>query len=486
MSDPMNVLAPEHRRLRIGDAWRDAASGATFAVEDPATGKTIAEVADADVVDGLAALDVASTAMAEWAATPPRKRSELLTATYRALTERSEEVARLITLEMGKPLAEARGEVAYGAEFFRWFAEEAVRVEGRYSIAPAGGYRILTVPKPVGPCVFVTPWNFPLAMGARKIAPALAAGCTTITKPAGQTPLTMLFLARIMEEVGVPPGVVNVVTTKRSGEVVSALLADGRTRKLSFTGSTEVGRVLLRQAADNVLRTSMELGGNAALIVCADADLDVALDGAMVAKMRNIGESCIAANRIYVEEPVRDEFAARFAERMGALSMGHGLDDGVNVGALIDEASVTKIDELVVDAVDRGARVLVGGERPDGPGHFYPPTVLVDVPDDARMLKAEIFGPVAPIISFTSDDEVMAKANDTEHGLAGYVFTRDLQRALRFTEGLDTGMLGINRGLISDPSAPFGGVKQSGIGKEGSHEGILEYLDLTYVAIDLP
>jgi succinate-semialdehyde dehydrogenase / glutarate-semialdehyde dehydrogenase len=486
MRDPMDVLAPEHRRLRIGDAWRDAAGGATFPVEDPATRTLVAEVPDARAQDGLVALDAACEAAAAWAATPPRKRSELLTATYHALTERSEDVARLITLEMGKPLAEARAEVAYGAEFFRWFAEEAVRVEGRYSIAPSGGYRILTVPKPVGPCVFVTPWNFPLAMGARKIAPALAAGCTTITKPAGQTPLTMLLLARIMEEVGVPPGVVNVVTTERSGEVVSALLADRRTRKLSFTGSTEVGRVLLRQAADNVLRTSMELGGNAALIVCADADLDVAVDGALVAKMRNIGESCIAANRIYVEEPVREEFTARFVERMGALSVGHGLEDGVDVGALIDEASVAKIERLVTDAVDRGARVLVGGERPEGPGHFYPPTVLVDVPDDAQVLQQEIFGPVAPIVSFKSDDEVIAKANDTEHGLVGYVFTRDLQRALRFTEGLETGMLGINRGLISDPSAPFGGVKQSGLGKEGSHEGILEYLDFTYAAVDLP
>ncbi|WP_184956789.1 NAD-dependent succinate-semialdehyde dehydrogenase [Paractinoplanes abujensis] len=479
-------MAPGHRRLRIGDAWRDATGGATFTVEDPATGKPLAEVADADVADGLAALDAASAAGPRWAATPPRRRSELLTATYRALTARSEEVARLITLEMGKPLAEARAEVAYGAEFFRWFAEEAVRVEGRYNTAPQGGYRILTVPKPVGPCVFVTPWNFPLAMGARKIAPALAAGCTTITKPAAQTPLTMLLLARIMEEAGVPPGVVNVVTTRRSGAVVSALLADSRTRKLSFTGSTEVGRVLLRQAADNVLRTSMELGGNAALIVCADADLDVAVDGAMVAKMRNIGESCVAANRIYVEEPVREEFTARFAERMGALRLGHGLDDGVTVGALIDEASVTRIDELVADAAGRGARVLVGGARPDGPGSFYPPTVLVDVPAEARMLRTEIFGPVAPILAFTSDDEVLAKANDTEYGLVAYVFTRDLQRALRFAEGLDTGMLGINRGLISDPSAPFGGVKQSGIGKEGSHEGIGEYLDLTYAAIDLP
>ncbi len=486
MSDPTNVLAPEHRRLRIGAGWRDAAGGTTFPVEDPATGKIVAEVADAGVEDGLAALGAANEAQAAWAATPPRQRSDLLMATYRALTGRSEEIARLITLEMGKPLAEARSEVAYGAEFFRWFAEESVRVEGRYNIAPAGGYRILTVPKPVGPCVFVTPWNFPLAMGARKIAPALAAGCTTITKPAAQTPLTMLLLARIMEEVGVPPGVVNVVTTERPGEVVSALLADRRTRKLSFTGSTEVGRVLLRQAADNVLRTSMELGGNAALIVCADADLEVAIAGCLVAKMRNIGESCIAANRIYVEEPVREEFTARFAERMGALSVGHGLEDGVDVGALIDEASVTKIDHLVTDAVDRGARVLVGGERRIGPGYFYPPTVIVDVPDDARLLKTEIFGPVAPIISFTSDDEVMAKANDTEHGLVGYVFTRDLQRALRFTEGLETGMLGVNRGLISDPSAPFGGVKQSGIGKEGSHEGISEYLDVTYAAIDLP
>ncbi|MFG1996298.1 NAD-dependent succinate-semialdehyde dehydrogenase [Actinoplanes sp. NPDC048988] len=476
----------EHRLLRIGGTWRAATGGATFAVEDPATGKTIAEVADAGVADGLAALDAASQAQPRWAATPPRRRSELLTATYRALTERTEEVARLITLEMGKPLAEARAEVAYGAEFFRWFAEEAVRVEGRYSTAPHGGYRILTVPKPVGPCVFVTPWNFPLAMGARKIAPALAAGCTTITKPAALTPLTMLLLARIMAEVGVPPGVVNVVTTRRSGAVVSALLADSRTRKLSFTGSTEVGRVLLRQAADNVLRSSMELGGNAALIVCADADLDVAVEGAMVAKMRNIGESCIAANRIYVEEPVREEFTARFAARMGALRLGHGLDEGVQVGALIDEDAVTRIDALVAEAADRGARVLVGGERPAGPGHFYPPTVLADVPEDARILREEIFGPVAPIISFTSDDEVLAKANDTEYGLVGYVFTRDLQRALRFTEGLDTGMLGVNRGLISDPSAPFGGVKQSGIGKEGSHEGILEYLELTYAAIDLP
>ena len=486
MSDPLDVLLPEHRRLRIGDTWREARSGATFPVEDPATGKVVTEVPDAGVEDGLAALDAACEARGAWAATPPRKRSELLTATYDALTARSDDLARLITLEMGKPLAEARAEVAYGAEFFRWFAEEAVRVEGRYNVAPAGGYRVLTVPKPVGPCVFVTPWNFPLAMGARKIAPALAAGCTTVTKPAGQTPLTMLYLARLMEEVGVPPGVVNVVTTERSGEVVSALLADRRTRKLSFTGSTEVGRVLLRQAADNVLRTSMELGGNAALIVCADADLDVAVDGAMVAKMRNIGESCIAANRIYVEEPVREEFTARFAERMGALRMGHGLEDGVEVGALIDEASVAKVDTLVTDAVDRGARAIVGGRRPDGPGWFYPPTVLVDVPKDARLLEEEIFGPVAPILSFTSDEEVVARANDTEHGLVGYVFTRDLQRALRFTEALETGMLGVNRGLISDPSAPFGGVKQSGIGKEGSHEGIQEYLDVTYAAVDLP
>ncbi len=486
MSATTDVLLPEHRRLRIGSCWRDAAAGATLPVEDPATGQVVAEVADGAADDGLAALDAASEAMASWAATPPRRRSDLLSATHRALLDRTEEVARLITVEMGKPLAEARGEVAYGAEFFRWFAEEAVRVEGRYSTAPAGGYRVLTVPKPVGPCVFVTPWNFPLAMGARKIAPALAAGCTTITKPAAQTPLTMLLLARIMEEVGVPPGVVNVVTTSRAGEVVSALLADRRTRKLSFTGSTEVGRVLLRQAAHNVLRTSMELGGNAALIVCADADLDVAVDGAMVAKMRNTGESCIAANRIYVEEPVREEFTARFAERMGALSMGHGLEDGVQVGALIDEASVTRIEGLVTDAVDRGARALVGGARADGPGCFYPPTVLVDVPEDARVLESEIFGPVAPVLPFTSDEEVLERANDTEHGLVGYVFTRDLQRALRLTEGLETGMVGVNRGLISDPSAPFGGVKASGIGKEGSHEGISEYLDVTYAAIDLP
>lgn len=486
VTDLLETLAPRHRRLRIGDAWVEATGGATFTVEDPGTGAALTEVPDASVEDAISALDAACEAKTEWATTAPRARSELLMATYHAVSARTEDLARLITLEMGKPLAEARAEVAYGAEFFRWFAEEGVRVEGRYNVAPNGGYRILTVPKPVGPCVFVTPWNFPLAMGARKIAPALAAGCTTVTKPAPQTPLTMLLLARIMEEVGVPPGVVNVVTTQKAGAVVSALLADPRTRKLSFTGSTEVGRVLLAQAAENVLRTSMELGGNAALIVCADADLNTAVDGAMVAKMRNIGESCIAANRIYVEEPVLEEFTARFTERMGALTVGHGLDDGVDVGALIDGASVAKLERLVGDALDRGARALIGGERPVRPGYFFAPTVVVDVPDGAEILKEEIFGPVAPIIPFSSDDDVVARANDTEHGLVGYVFTRDLERALRFAERLETGMLGVNRGLISDPSAPFGGVKQSGIGKEGSHEGILEYLDLTYAAIDLP
>lgn len=486
MSDPTDTLATEFRRLRIGSQWRDAADGSTFPVEDPATGDVIAAVADATATDGVAALDAACEARDGWAATSPRARSDLLMATFHALIERSEQIARLITLEMGKPLREARSEVAYGAEFFRWFAEEAVRVEGRYNTAPNGGYRILTVPKPVGPCVFVLPWNFPLAMGARKIAPALAAGCTTVTKPAAETPLTMLLLARIMEEVGVPPGVVNVVTTQRPNDVVSALLADQRTRKLSFTGSTEVGKILLAQAANNVLRTSMELGGNAALIVCADADLDVAVDGALIAKMRNIGESCVAANRIYVEEPIRQAFIDRFAARMGTLALGHGLDEATDVGALIDEAAVDKLDRLVGDAVDRGAHVVIGGERPGGPGHFYPPTVVADVPDDAAILREEIFGPVAPVASFASDDEAIAKANDTEHGLVGYVFTRDLQRALRFTERLETGMLGVNRGLISDASAPFGGIKQSGIGKEGSHEGILEYLDLTYAAVDLP
>jgi succinate-semialdehyde dehydrogenase/glutarate-semialdehyde dehydrogenase len=486
MSDPMDALAPEHRRLRIGKEWRDAESGATFPVEDPATGRVIAQVSDAGVEDGLAALAAADEAAASWAATPPRQRAELLLATYDALMERRDAVAGLITLEMGKPLAEAHAEVRYGAEFFRWFAEEAVRIEGRYSVAPNGGYRILTVPKPVGPCVFVTPWNFPLAMGARKIAPALAAGCTTVTKPAGQTPLTMLYLARLMEEVGVPAGVVNVITTQRSGTVVSALLADRRTRKLSFTGSTEVGRILLKQAAENVLRTSMELGGNAALIVAADADLDVAVSGAMIAKMRNMGESCIAANRIYVHESLVEEFSERFSTRMSALTVGHGLDDGVDVGAMIDEPAVDKLEALVGDAVERGARVLVGGQRPDGAGHFYPPTVLVDVPPDAEVMRQEIFGPVAPIVSFSDDAQVMALANDTEFGLVAYVFTRSLDRALRYTEGLEAGMVGVNRGLISDPAAPFGGVKQSGLGKEGSHEGLLEYLDSTYAAVDLP
>jgi len=484
--NPLTVLAPAYRKLHISGRWCDSETGGTFPVQDPATGAVIAHVADATPADGLAALSAAHQAQPGWARTSPRERSNLLLRTAQMLTATTDDIASLISLEMGKPLAEARSEVTYAAGFFRWYAEEAVRIEGRYSVAPSGGYRILTVPKPVGVCLLITPWNFPLAMGARKIAPALAAGCTTVTKPAGLTPLTMLLLARILQECGAPPGTINVITTRKSGEVIDALLSDRRTRKLSFTGSTEVGRHLLGRSAPHVLRTSMELGGNAALIVCADADLDLAVNGAMIAKMRNMGESCIAANRIYVEEPVREEFTTRFTERMAALTVGHGLDTGVDVGAMIDKPSVDKLVALVDDAVRRGARVVTGGRRPDGPGHFYPPTVLVDVPGDAEMLRQEIFGPIAPIVSFTDSEQVIAQANDTEHGLVGYVFTRDMQRALRFIEALQTGMVGINRGLISDPAAPFGGVKQSGLGKEGSHEGLLEYLDLTYAAVDLP
>ncbi|QBI18554.1 NAD-dependent succinate-semialdehyde dehydrogenase [Egibacter rhizosphaerae] len=483
IEDPTRALEPAHRRLRIGDVWLAASSGMTFGVEDPATGDVIAEVADGGEADARAALAAAEQVRAVWERTAPRARSELLYRVYEVLLERRDELAALMTAEMGKPLADSRGEIGYAAEFFRWFAEEAVRLEGRYSTAPSGDFRIVTVPKPVGPSVLVTPWNFPMAMGARKIAPALAAGCPTVTKPARQTPLSMLALARILEECGAPAGTVNIVTTTSSGPVVGALLADDRTRKLSFTGSTEVGRGLLEKAAPNILRTSMELGGNAPFIVCDDADLDPAVEGAMLAKMRNMGEACTAANRFYASTAIADEFAERLAERMRALTVGHGLEDGVDVGPLIDEPAVAKVEDLVEDATRRGAEVLTGGERPSERGYFYAPTVLSRVPADAELASTEIFGPVAPVGTFDSDDEVIARANDTEHGLVAYVYTQDIDRALRFAEELETGMLGINRGLVSDPAAPFGGVKHSGLGREGSHEGLDEYVEYTYAAV---
>jgi succinate-semialdehyde dehydrogenase / glutarate-semialdehyde dehydrogenase len=472
-------------RLYIGGEWRDAAAGGTFAVEDPASGETLCQVADAGPEDGMAALDAAVAAQAEWAAHPPRERGEILRRAFEAITGRADELALLMTLEMGKPVAESKAEVAYAAEFFRWFAEEAVRIDGRYAVAPNGAGRLLTMKQPVGPCVLITPWNFPMAMGTRKIGPAVAAGCTMVIKPAGLTPLSMLALAQILEQVGLPAGVLNVVTTSTSGKVMGPLLEDGRVRKLSFTGSTEVGRKLIAQAADNVLRVSMELGGNAPFLIFEDADLDAAVEGAMIAKMRNIGEACTAANRFHVAEPVAGEFAGRLAERMGALKVGRGTEEGVQVGPLINKDAVDKVSELVGDALDKGARAVVGARPGDGRGYFYQPTVLDGVASDARVLKEEIFGPVAPVAAFDSEEAAVAAANDTEYGLVAYVYTRDLKRAFRVVEGLETGMVGLNQGMVSNPAAPFGGVKQSGFGREGGAEGIAEYLEIKYVAMNL-
>lgn len=480
------ALAPDHRRLRIGGTWRAGGDAAAFPVADPATGEAIADVADATPDDGLAALAAADDAQSSWARTPPRERSELLLALHAGLQQRREDVAALISAEMGKSLREARGEVDYGAEFFRFYGEEAVRLGGTYQPAPKGGFRILTVPRPVGPCVAVTPWNFPLAMGARKIAPALAAGCTTVCKPAPETPLTMLYLARLAEQLGAPPGTINVVPTTRPREVVGAMLDDGRARKLSFTGSTAVGQELQARSAGHVLRTSLELGGNAPLIVCEDADVETAVAGAVVAKMRNIGQSCVAANRLLVHAAVIDRFRERFVDAMSQLRLGHGLDEAADVGPLIHQQAADDVHAAVRAAADDGATVLLGGEPGASAGRFYPPTVLADVPSHAPLLRSEIFGPVAPIVRVESDDEAIALANDTDHGLAAYVFTRDLQRAVSYVESLETGMVGVNRGLVSEPAAPFGGVKHSGLGREGGSEGIDEYLELTYAAVDVP
>jgi succinate-semialdehyde dehydrogenase / glutarate-semialdehyde dehydrogenase len=471
--------------LFIGGTWRPAASGATLAVDDPATGKTLVEVANASPDDGRAALDAAVAAQPGFAALPPRERGEILRRAYELIMSRVDDLALLMTLEMGKPLAESKGEVAYAAEFFRWFAEEAVRIDGQYAVAPNGASRFLVMRQPVGVCLLVTPWNFPMAMGTRKIGPAVAAGCTMVIKPAQQTPLSMHALAEILAEAGLPDGVLNVVTTSSAGKVMEPLIRDGRARKLSFTGSTTVGRTLLEQAADKVLRTSMELGGNAPFVVFGDADLDAAVDGAMTAKMRNMGEACTAANRFLVHRSVADAFAGRLAERMAALRVGRGTDDGVQVGPLVDAPSREKVVELVGDAVGRGATVRVGGDAVDGPGWFYRPTVLTDVPLDARLTKEEIFGPVAPISVFDTDDEAVAAANDTEFGLVSYLYTENLGRALRVSEALESGMVGLNTGLVSNPAAPFGGIKQSGLGREGGSVGIDEYLETKYVALGL-
>jgi succinate-semialdehyde dehydrogenase/glutarate-semialdehyde dehydrogenase len=473
--------------LFIGGTWRPASGGGTLAVEDPATTEELVRVADAHEDDALAALAAAADAQGEWATGwAPRDRGEILRRAYEAIVAQSNDLALLMTLEMGKSLAESRAEIAYAAEFFRWFSEEAVRIHGRYMVNTSGKGRILTMRQPVGPCVFVTPWNFPTAMGARKIAPAIAAGCTMVVKPAKQTPLSMLALAKILHEAGLPDGVLNVITAHSAGEVIAPLLADARTRKLSFTGSTEVGRTLIEQSAQQILRVSMELGGNAPFLVFEDADLDAAVEGAMLAKMRNVGEACTAANRFHVHESLAPEFARRLAERMSVLKVGRGTEPDVDVGPLIDEAQRTKVSELVDDALTRGAQALTGGGPPSQsshPGYFFEPTVLTDVPDDARLLGEEIFGPVAPIATFASEEQALAAANRTDYGLVAYVYTRDLARAVRVCEGIESGMIGLNQGVVSNPAAPFGGVKQSGFGREGGFEGIDEYLETKYVAL---
>jgi succinate-semialdehyde dehydrogenase/glutarate-semialdehyde dehydrogenase len=483
-SQEQQILDEVPKQLFIGGEWRDGAEG-TLGVEDPATGETLAEVADASTEDARAALDAAVEAGPDWAKHPPRERGEILRRAFEVITSRADELALLMTLEMGKPLAESKAEIAYAAEFLRWFSEQAVRIDGRYAVAPNGQGRLLTMKQPVGPCLLITPWNFPLAMGTRKIGPAIAAGCTMVVKPAQQTPMSMLMLAKVLEEVGLPEGVLNLVTASSSSKTMAPLIEDPRLRKLSFTGSTEVGRKLMEQASGNLLRLSMELGGNAPFIVFEDADLDEAVKGALIAKMRNIGEACTAANRFHVAASVAEDFAERMADKLGSMKVGRGTEDGVEVGPLIDQDQREKVASLVDDAAGRGARVLVGGHARDGAGYFYDPTVISDIPEDARLLREEIFGPVAPIKGFESEEEAIAAANDTEFGLVAYVYTRDLKRALRVVESLETGMVGLNQGMVSNPAAPFGGIKQSGFGREGGPEGIAEYLETKYVAVNL-
>src|SRR5829696_1532323 len=479
-----NLLANVPTDLWIGGKWKKSSDGARFDVIDPATEQKIASVASASIDDAKAALDAAQGAFPAWAAKKPRERGEILRKAYELIMRDSERLAKLITIENGKALTDTRGEVAYAAEFFRWYAEEAVRAAGTVQTAPAGTNKIMVLRQPIGVAVLVTPWNFPAAMATRKIGPALAAGCTVVLKPATETPLTALAIVALLEEAGVPPGVVNCLTTRSAGAVVGAMVDDPRVRKLSFTGSTEVGRRLLATAAETVVSCSMELGGNAPFLVLGDADLDAAVAGAMVAKMRNGGSACTAANRFYVHASVEKEFSARLAEAMGRLVVGNGLDAGVEVGPLVNQSSRDKVEELVTGAVDGGAGVLTGGTAPDGRGWFYPPTVLHQVAPDAGILREEIFGPVAPIVPFESVDDAVAMANDTEYGLVSYVYSGDLAEGLRVSERLDSGMVGLNRGVVSDPAAPFGGTKQSGVGREGGHEGMLEYLESKYIAVD--
>jgi succinate-semialdehyde dehydrogenase / glutarate-semialdehyde dehydrogenase len=455
-----------------------------FDVLDPSDGSVITSLPSATEADGIAAVDAAHAAAGDWAARAPRERAELLRRGFDLMTARLDEIAEQIVREMGKPFVEARGEAVYAAEFLRWFSEEAVRADGNYSIAPGGAHRILVLHQPIGVSVLVTPWNFPAAMATRKIGPALAAGCTCVIKPAAETPLTTLLICSMLEEAGVPPGVVNVLTTKRSRGVVRAMVSDPRVRKLSFTGSTEVGRELLALASESVVSCSMELGGNAPFLVLADADVDAAVAGAMAAKMRNGGEACTAANRFLVHESIADAFTDRLTEAMAAVTVAEGFADGAQLGPLINEAARDKVERLVADAVDRGARVRTGGERLPGPGFFYPPTVLDQVQPGSAMLAEEVFGPVAPVMTFATEDEAVELANDTEHGLVAFVFSRDLRRALALGERIETGMVGLNRGVVSDPAAPFGGTKQSGLGREGGHHGLLEFLEPKYFAFD--
>jgi succinate-semialdehyde dehydrogenase / glutarate-semialdehyde dehydrogenase len=481
--DTAKLLSSVPTGLWIGGEERTSSGGASFDVLDPSDDHVLLSVADASAADAIAALDAAAAVQAEWAAAPPRERGEILRSVWETISANAEDVATLMTLEMGKVLPESMGEVKYGAEFFRWFAEEAVRINGRFTSSPAGNGRILVTKQPVGPCYAITPWNFPLAMGTRKIGPAMAAGCTMIVKPAQETPLTMLLLAKLMDQAGLPKGVLSVLPTTNAGEVTQALIDDGRLRKLTFTGSTGVGKLLVKQSADRLLRMSMELGGNAPFVVFDDADVDAAVDGAMLAKMRNGGEACTAANRFHVANAVREEFTEKLVKRMSEVTLGNGLDSSATLGPLINGKQREKVKELVDDAVAKGATVAIGGEVPDGPGHFYPATVLTDVPHDARILREEVFGPVAPIIGFDTEEQGIAVANDTEFGLAAYIYTRSLDRALRVAEAIESGMVGVNRAVISDPAAPFGGVKESGFGREGGFEGIEEYLETKYVAL---
>ena len=478
-----NLLANVPTDLWIGGKWRKSSDGARFDITDPATEEKICDVASATVEDAKAAVDAAQASMADWAGRKPRERAEILRKAYELIIADAERLAKLITLENGKALSDSRGEVAYSAEFFRWYAEEGVRNIGQMSIAPSSGARILVQHKPIGVAVLVTPWNFPAAMATRKIGPALAAGCPVVLKPASETPLTMLALMPILEKAGVPAGVVNVIPSRRSGPVVSAMLHDPRGRIVSFTGSTEVGRKLLHEAADNIVKPAMELGGNAPFLVFEDADIDAAIEGAMIAKMRNMGEACTAANRFYVHEKVHDAFVKKLTEKMSALKMGNGLTEGVALGPLVNAETRDKVQALVDDAVKKGAKIATGGKAPGGKGYFYPATVLTNVPDTALLLRDEIFGPVAPIQTFKTDEEAIQRANDTEYGLVAYLYTKDLARGMRVSEKLEFGMIGLNRGLVSDPAAPFGGMKQSGLGREGAHEGLMEFLETQYVSV---